>query len=125
LTRVKQLEKIVPEQIQTATPDQVLTGEAHDFAYFFTMPWLEAVDLTVLASRLLLQGAPQPAVKCIQQECAAFITNRKFAKRQPLEVRQIGQYDRSAALVVGLAVNRGKLQEDLEVLDFLLGKWLQ
>jgi hypothetical protein len=79
----------------------------------------------MLAGRLLLQGAPQPAVKCIQQECAAFIANRKFAKRHPLEVRFIGQYDRSAALVVGLAVNRGKLQKDLEVLDFLLGKWLK
>jgi hypothetical protein len=55
----------------------------------------------------------------------AFITNRKFDKRHPLEVRFIGQYDRSAALVVGLAVNRGKLQEDLEVVDFVLGKWLR
>jgi hypothetical protein len=54
LTRVKQLEKIVPEQIQPAASDQVLSGEAHDFANFFTMAWLEAVDLTVLAGRLLL-----------------------------------------------------------------------
>lgn len=115
----------MPEQIQAATPDQVLTGEAHDFTNFFTISRLETVDLTVFAGRFLLQRAPQPAVKCIQQEFTAFIANGKFAKRHPLEFRFIGQYDRSAALVVGLAVNRGELQEDLEVLDFLLGKWLQ
>ena len=110
----------MPEQIQAATFNQVLTGETHDFAYFFTMSRFETVDLTVFAGRFLLQRAPQPAVKCIQQECTAFIANGKFAKRHPLEFRFISQYDRSAALVVGFAVNRSELQEDLEVLDFLM-----
>ena len=110
----------MPEQIQAATFNQVLTREAHDFAYFFTISWFETVDLAVFAGRFLLQGAPQPAVKCIQQECTAFIANGKFAKWHPLEFRLIGQYDQFAALMVGLAVNRCELQENLKVFDFLL-----
>ena len=58
LTGVKRLEKIVPEQIQPAAPDQVLAGETHDLADFFTMPGLEAVDLTVFAGRFLFQRTP-------------------------------------------------------------------
>jgi hypothetical protein len=110
----------VPEQIQAATPDQVLTGEAHDFTYFFTMSWFETVDLTVFAGRFLFQRAPQPAVKCILQEFTAFIANGKFAKWHPLKFRLDSQYDRFAALMVDLAVNRSELQENFKVLDFLL-----
>ena len=115
----------MPEQIQATTFDQVLTGETHDFAYLFSMSWFEAMDLTMFAGRFLFQRAPQPAVKCIQQECAAFVADRELAKRQPLDLGVVSDYDRFVACVFDLAVNRSELQQHLKVLDFLAGEWLR
>ena len=125
LTGVKRLEKIVPEQIQPASPDQIVAGETHDFAHFFTMARSEAMNLAVLASRLFLQRAPQATFEGVKQEFTAFMTCGEPGERQSAELGFCGLYDRFAARMVGFAVNRGELQQDPEVLEFLPGKWLR
>ena len=85
------------------------------------MPGPETMDLAVLAGRLLLQGATQAALKGVKQEFTAFFTCGEPVERQSAELGFCGLYDPFAVCMVGFAVNRGELQQDPEILDFLAG----
>jgi len=78
-----------------------------------------AVNVAVLAARPLLQWAAEPAFEGIFQEFVAFRADRVFVQRQLLQFRPIRSRPLFGSAMMDSAVDRGKLGEDLEVLDFL------
>ena len=74
----------MPEQIQPATLDQILTGETHDFTNLFAMPRLVAMHMTMFADRSFLEGATEPTVKGVKKKVSAFIANWIFLQWQLL-----------------------------------------
>jgi hypothetical protein len=85
LTRVKRLEKIVPEQIEPAAFDQILPGKAHDLTHLLSIFRLVTVYGAMFADGFVVERAAQSALKSIKKKFAAFFTDRKFLQRQVLQ----------------------------------------
>jgi hypothetical protein len=118
LTGINILEKIMPEEVQSAPFDQVLTGETHHLTNMFTMPRLVAVNTAMFAGRLIVKRTEPPAFKGIKQKFATGSADRILFKR---EIPQTGIIagDRSpASIVMRAAVNCCELQQHFKIFEF-------
>lgn len=107
----------MPEQVEPAAQDQVLSGEAHNLANLFAVARLVAMYGAVLANRLVGQWAAQTALKRIQEEFTALLTDRILVQRQGLQRGFVGDHNGAIGNMPVGTINRGKLQKNLEVFD--------
>lgn len=114
----------MPEQIQPAAPDQILTGETHDLANLCAIFRFVTVDRTMFAEWFFCEGAAQSSFKSIKQEFTTFRTNGILLQGQFLQVGLAGRDDCTVVGMLYPAVDCGKLQQDLEILDLFAGQRL-
>jgi hypothetical protein len=124
LTGINISEKIMPEQVESATLDQVAPGETHHLTHMFTMPRPVTVNMTMFAGRFLGKRTTQPTLECIEQKFTAGSTDRVLAQREWPQ-RRIITGDRVTRLgVMHPAVNSGELQQHFEIFDFFAAQGL-
>jgi len=114
----------MPEQIKASPADQVFAGKTHHLTHPLPVPGAIAMNSTMLADRLRIEGTLHSPGEGIKKKIPAVRAEPVPRQSESLKSRIVGfETDPSLfAPVVGAAINGGEQGKHLEVLAFLAGQ---
>lgn len=114
------LKKVMPKVVEPPAHDHLPAGKGHYFADFRPVVLAVAVDVTVLAGRLRVQGAVAALQQGMFQERPAVGAEGDPLTEHPGQLR--GEGDIRLLTVAGLAKDQDEFDQDPQVLLLLSGE---